>query len=566
MEHGVLGGVAGGHIVPGIEPLGLVLAVGGLLAGVGQVVALGDDVAVVAVVVGHGGDAQGLAAGHQMLGQQVVLEVGLMGGIAGLALELLHPAVELGEADGVPLRDEPGHVLGLGLGLEGVVAVQVEAAGGGAGHIGPALHVLLGDDDEEHVVQERVDVHGLGLDGVVLLQVHGHGLAGGGAVGLLALDVAQIGGGIGHQVGDGQGALLAHRTHLLGQFGLALGGEAGEPVIVDGAGLGGGGLHQHPGEGEHAVGGGHLVGVDVGVHHRHLVVGEGAVLDLLDEAGGVGLGLLFDRLPLVQDGLVPGDDQIGHIQALHAVVALAGAHGVLAHIDVGVLLGIGHQLVDGVVDLLHGVEVVIGGHLDGHLAQLLPVQRGAQVIPAAHIQISAAVGMGGTGVGGVAAGGPVVGVEVDAVVEGDVHIYLPVFLGGGGRHIGEQGGLAVGAQPVLQFAALAMVGEQLGIHIGLALVVVQGPDDGAGGLLGLLQSHVHRDAGREAPLGGEGDGVIPAVIRGVEKNGGRSRLLSFCGEGGQGAQADAHGQRDGEGQHLLGRAFMVSHYRVTYPF
>ena len=28
VEHGVLGGVAGGHIVPGIEPLGLVLAVG----------------------------------------------------------------------------------------------------------------------------------------------------------------------------------------------------------------------------------------------------------------------------------------------------------------------------------------------------------------------------------------------------------------------------------------------------------------------------------------------------------------------------------------------------------
>ena len=125
-----------------------------------------------AVVVGHRGDAQGLAAGHQVLGQQVVLKVGLVGRIAGLALELLHPAVELREADGVPLRDELGHVLGLGLGLEGVVPVQIKAAGGGAGQIGAALHVLLGDQDEEHVVQKLVHIDGLGLDGVVLLQVH----------------------------------------------------------------------------------------------------------------------------------------------------------------------------------------------------------------------------------------------------------------------------------------------------------------------------------------------------------------------------------------------------------
>ena len=35
MEHGVLGGVAGGHVVPGVEPLGLVVPVGSLRTGVG---------------------------------------------------------------------------------------------------------------------------------------------------------------------------------------------------------------------------------------------------------------------------------------------------------------------------------------------------------------------------------------------------------------------------------------------------------------------------------------------------------------------------------------------------
>src|SRR5699024_3053768 len=81
VEHGVLGGVAGGHVIPGVHPLGLIGAVLSGLPGVGQVVPLGDGVAVEGVVIGHRRDAQGLAAAHQVLGQQVILKVGLVGGI-----------------------------------------------------------------------------------------------------------------------------------------------------------------------------------------------------------------------------------------------------------------------------------------------------------------------------------------------------------------------------------------------------------------------------------------------------------------------------------------------------
>ena len=542
VEHGVLGGVAGGHVVPGVEPLGLVVPVGGLRPGVGQVVPLGDDVAVVAAVVGHRGDAQGLAAAHQVLGQQIVLKVGLVGGIAGLALEGLHPAVELGEADRVPLGDQPGHVLGLGLGLEGVVPVEVKAAGGGTGQVGPALHVLLGDDDEEHVGEQLVHVHRHSVNGVVFLQLHLGGDGGGGAVGVLAFDVAQVGGVIGHQIGDGHGALLTRRAHLLGQLGLTGGGEAGELVVVDGAALRGRGLHQHPGKGQDAVAGGHLIGVNIGVHDGHLVVAQGAALQLLQQGGGIALRLRLDLLPLIHRGLVLGHNQIRHIQAFQAVVALALAHGELLHVEVSVAGGVVHQRVQLVIDLRHGVEVVVGRHLQIHRAQGLAVQPGGQREVAAHIHIGAAVAVGHTEIV----------TEVALVGEGDGQVHLAVHRLGGGGHVGKEGGLAVLAQPGAQGTTLGLVGK-LGIVQVIRRVRIgrQGPGHGGGGLLGLGLGHVHRDAGLEGPLGGQGDAVAPAVTAGVLKHSGGGRC-AVCGRRRDDAQGQEqrrcrqHGQRVAE--------------------
>ena len=173
LQHGELGGVARGHIVPRVFPVGL-----GAVAGVAQVIALGDDIAVVTIVVGDRRDAQRLAAGDEVLGEQVVLKVRLVRGIAGLALEGLHAAVELGKRHGVERADELLHVGRLARGLEGVVAVEVIAIGGMSRQVSTSVDILLGDEDEEHIGQKLVlDIHALIFDGVILFKVDLAGLA-----------------------------------------------------------------------------------------------------------------------------------------------------------------------------------------------------------------------------------------------------------------------------------------------------------------------------------------------------------------------------------------------------
>ena len=173
LQHGKLGSVARGHIVPRVFPVGL-----GAVAGVAQVIALRDHIAVVAVVIGDRRDAQRLAAGDEVLGEQVVLKVRLVRGIAGLALEGLHAAVELGKRHGVERADELLHVGRLARGLEGVVAVEVVAVGGVSRQIGTSVDIFLGNKDKEHVGQQLVlDVYSVALHGVILFKVDLAGLA-----------------------------------------------------------------------------------------------------------------------------------------------------------------------------------------------------------------------------------------------------------------------------------------------------------------------------------------------------------------------------------------------------
>ena len=173
LQHGKLGSVARGHIVPRVFPVSL-----GAVAGVAQVIALRDHIAVVTIVVGDRRDAERLAAGDEVLGEQIVLKVRLVRGIAGLALEGLHTAVELGKRHGVERADELLHVGRLARGLEGVVAVEVIAIGGMSRQVSTAVDVLLGDEDEEHVGQQLVlDVYSVALHGVILFKVDLAGLA-----------------------------------------------------------------------------------------------------------------------------------------------------------------------------------------------------------------------------------------------------------------------------------------------------------------------------------------------------------------------------------------------------
>ena len=540
MEHGELGGVAGGHIIPRVLPAGL-----GAVSGVAQIVPLGDHIAVVAGVVGHRGDAQGLAAADEMLRQEIVFKVGLVRGIAGLALEGLHPPVELREGEGVVGADELLHIGGLAGGLEGVVPVEVIAARGMPGEIGPAVHVFLGDQDEEDVLQQFVlHIHCVALHGVIFFQIQ---LAGDALV--LAGEAAQVAGLVLHQIGDGHAALLALGAHLSFQLGLALGGEAGEHIIGDGLFA-----DDHLGEIQDTVGGRGLVGVDVGVHHRDADVIELAALEVLEHLVGVALGLLGELEPAVHAGFAVGDDEIGHIPP-----GGGEAHGELFHIKPVFRPGLDHLVQLG-VDLPHGIEALIGGDLHGGGTGLFAADGGTQVKIAAQVDEIAAVHMGDAVVQHRVALLPAVvivpggGIEIVVHVEGDVEHRLAVLLPGGELDIRELVLILPLGHPAVQGTAGKGVGVEGLVHIGAAAVPVQreGHLTGRDGGLQLALAHT-----------GEGDGhghIGPAGRRGQGDDGVHGKLGPQQGivlgvhvldahrrrPGGQQGQRQRQGQQQGQ--------------------
>ena len=492
MEHGELRRVAGGHIIPRIVPIGL-----SALSGVGEIVALGNDIAVVAGIVGDRRNAECLAARDEVVGEQVILKVRLVRGIAGLTLEGLDATVELGEGNGIVGADELLHIGRFARGLEGVVAVEVVAAGGMSGEVGATVDVLLGNEDKEHVLEQLVlDVHGLGLDGVILLEID---LAGQSVI--LGGQIAEVAGLVLDEVGDGDAALLAHGTHFLFQLGLALGGEAGEHIIGDRLFT-----HEQLGEGEHAVGRRDLVGVDVGVHHRHADVIELAAFELLEHGVGIGLGLLGELEPVVHARLGIGDDQIGHIAARGGL-----AHGELC--DVEAVLGAGRgDLVELLVDLPHGVEVLVGRDLDRRGADGFSIDRRGQIIVAALIDIVAAVRVGNAVVDVGFARILVHRIEIVVDVEADVEHGLAVRLGDGELDVGELVRVRVLGHPLVQRTARVGVGEDHFVHIGAGAVTQERKLHLAGGH-GALQRAL-ADA-----RDGNGQGNVFALHRGHQWDG-----------------------------------------------
>ena len=281
---------------------------------------MGHLEAVVLGVVGDGAHTHGLAQLDELLGDQVVLIVGLVGRRAGLDEHGLHAAVNLGEHHGVELIHQ-GHGVGiLKQGLVGLVTVGVIALTGGAGHVLIALDVLLGDDDHKHVAQQLLDVDLIILNVVILLQVQLTGVQA--AVGLVAVftaDEADVGGEILDLLGNGH-VLLGH---LLGQKLLTGVGEALQGVDADGLIL-----QQQVGKLQDAVDGGILVGMNVGGEHGDPQIVKVAVGQLGQRQVGVGFYQVGVCQPLVHRLLGVGNDQIRHVVAVHGGLA----HGLLGHI------------------------------------------------------------------------------------------------------------------------------------------------------------------------------------------------------------------------------------------
>ena len=393
-----------------------------------------------------------------MVGEQVILEVRLVRGIAGLALEGLHTAVELGKRHGVERADELLHVGRLARGLEGVVAVEVVAVGGMSRQVSTSVDILLGDEDKEHVGQQLVlDVYSVALHGVILFKVDLAGLA-------VVIDrqVAEVAGRILDEVGNGNAALRADRTHFLLEFFFARGGEAGERLIVDGLLA-----RDHLGEIEHAVGRGDLVGVDVGVHHGHADLVELAGLDVGEHGVRLRLGPLGEGEPLRHARLGVGDDQIGHIAPRGGL-----AHGESFNIQ-AVLRTVRRDRVELLVDLPHSVEVLIRRDLDACGADRLAAIFGRQVKVAAKVDVVAAVHMGHAVVGCRLAGSAVGGIEVVVHMEGDIEHGLAVFLVRRQLDVRELVFVLALDHPAVKISARIGVGEELFVDIGAGIVALE---------------------------------------------------------------------------------------------
>ena len=211
--------------------------------------------------------------------------------------------MELCEGYGVEGRDKLLHVLSFLGGLEGVIAVEVIAVGGLAGYVGTSFDVLLGNEDEEYIVEQLVERGVYGLLLIVLVEIDNTGAA------VIAGQPAEIGRAVLYQVGNGHFAcgLLAFK------LGLALGGEAGEVVVAELA-VAGGCIYEHPCKLHDAVGRRDLVGVDVRVHHGNLYIVIFAGLYIGDDLIGLSLRLLGELKPLGHGTLILCNDKVGHIE------------------------------------------------------------------------------------------------------------------------------------------------------------------------------------------------------------------------------------------------------------
>ena len=416
--------------------------------------------------------------------------------------------------------------------------------------ISTSVDVLLGDEDEEHVGQQLVlDVHGVALHGVILFKVDLAGLAV-----VVGGQVAEVAGRILDKVGDGNAALRSDRAHLFLELFFARGSEAGERLVVDGLFA-----RDHLGEVEHAVGGGDLVGVDVGIHHGHADLVELAGLDLREHGVRVCFGLLGQREPLAHARLAVSHDQIGHITARGGL-----AHGEFFHVET-VFRAVCHDRIELLVDLPHGVEVFIRRNLDRCGADRLAAIFGRQVEVTAQVDVVAAVHMGHAVVGCRLAGSAVGGVEVVIHVEAHVEDGLAVFLACRQLDVCELVLVLALGHPAVKIPARVSVGEQLLVDIGAGVVTLQRERDGTGadGRGECILRHAGHGDGEGHVLavfiGDKGDGRVDREFRSQQRIVLGVHVLVADGERGRDRERERHYQGHQQRERFADRVWIMFH-------
>ena len=511
VEHGVAGAVVGTQVVPSgpVHGGGVVVIpqrhVIGPVQGVGMLLPGGRHGA-------QGSRAEGLGAQRKVLHQQVVFQVGLVGRGAGLHQEFGHVAVQLGEYHRVPVVDHLDQIGSLVLGLVGGVPVQIKAVVVAAGVVGAPVRVLIGADDKDDVVQNVVHLQrDVAADGIELT-----GIVDAGVVLNVALRIP--GELLGAQAGDAQVQHVGGE-HLRDVHTLVL--EAGEGVVGNGLLC-----SQGAQDVELGVHAGILVGVDVVEEEGHAVVAHGALLQLVLEGGGGGLGDGVHGLECVHGRLAVGQ---GDVILVPAALALAeGGDG-----DVPA----GERLVDDVLDGLVNVVVadiaVIGIHRHVRLRHYGITAPGGQGVRADE-----------TGPGVPVFGGVAVDAGKGTGGKGQGHGDLAAA--------GRRGCIAQGEQCVASFAVVpdlpavqAVAGVVIGIERPVLEALLPGEVPGKAGGPGI---------GRGVPqyrgVYGEGGGKVLIPVNQSERrirNGEYGRGGRF-GRGGNGADGKQHAQSQEKGE------------------
>ena len=246
--------------------------------------------------------------------------------------------------------------------------------------------------------------------------------------------------------------------------------------------------------------------MDVGIHHGHADLVERAGLDLGEHGIGIGLGLLGQGEPLAHARLGVGDDQVGHITARGGL-----AHGEFFHVET-VFRAVCHDRIELLVDLPHGVEVLIRRNFDAHGAEILAAVFGDEIKVAAQVDVVAAVHMGHAVIGRRHAGSAVGGVEVVVHMEAHVEHGLAVFLVRRQLDVCELVLVLALGHPAVKIPARVSVGEQLLVDVGAGIVALERERNGTGA--DGRGERILRHAGH-----GDGEGHVLAVFIGDKGDG-----------------------------------------------
>ena len=186
--------------------------------------------------------------------------------------------------------------------LEGVVSVQVETVGSNSGILSSSVNVLFGNENEEDIIENLIDVIYVIGDLIVLLDVYLAGFS------VAILEESKICSCILYKIRNCYRSGCSCFTHLFCKLSFTFFSESFEILVVNLVFF-----DQSPSEFKYTVGSSNFVGVDVGVKNRDCKVIILTCFDLSKCSIRICLYQFSVLEPLINLSLVFCNDQIRHV-------------------------------------------------------------------------------------------------------------------------------------------------------------------------------------------------------------------------------------------------------------